>query len=125
MLAEPRRRMSGLLCRYANVCVCVFVCVCVCLFVKMCVFMCVYNGSHGGVRPRAGIARLQMSSGAVAPAKPYAEVLSAVEGQVAPKWDAGAAEIFAAMEDLKAAGVMSAGTAPRYIYVYRHIYICI
>merc|ERR1719163_1037546 len=62
---------------------------------------------HGGVRPRAGIARLQMSSGAVAPAKPYAEVLSAVEGQVAPKWDAGAAEIFAAMEDLKAAGVLT------------------
>ena len=94
-----------------------------CVCVKMCVFMCVCNGSHGSVRPRAGSARLQMSSGAVAPAKPYAEVLSAVEGQVAPKWDAGAAEIFAAMEDLKAAGVMSAGTAPRYIYVYT--YLCL
>ena len=75
------------------------------------------------MRPRAGIARLQMSSGAVAPAKPYAEVLSAVEGQVAPKWDAGAAEIFAAMEDLKAAGVMSAGTAPRYRYIHISIHV--
>ena len=48
-----------------------------------------------------------MSSGAVAPAQPYAQVLSAVEGQVAPKWDDGAAEIFAAMEDLKTAGVLT------------------
>merc|ERR1719163_1941933 len=59
------------------------------------------------VRPLVGSARLQMSSGAVAPAQPYAQVLSAVEGQVAPKWDDGAAEIFAAMEDLKTAGVLT------------------
>jgi len=44
---------------------------------------------------------------AVAPAKSYSEVLSAIKGKVSPKWDDGAKPIFSALEELKEEGVLT------------------
>ena len=41
------------------------------------------------------------------PAKPYAEVLSAIKGKVTPKWDDGAYAIFESMEQLKEEGYLT------------------
>jgi hypothetical protein len=41
------------------------------------------------------------------PAKPYAEVLSAINSKVTPKWDAGALTIYDSMEALKEEGYLT------------------
>jgi hypothetical protein len=56
---------------------------------------------------RPGGAGILMQQTTAPPAKPYAEVLSAIKGKVTPKWDDGAYAIFETMEKLKEEGYLT------------------